>query len=148
MTQANKRAPTFTAPTIVAILTAAAKGGTQEEIIARAGVGISTASLNKWLKDGKKDLANERQTAYAIFTEQWNTVYPGAPPRHETLRMQEMKIALAELGIDRKCPNPAPAANSRAQAPKNICQCGNEKDPAKDACQNCEAMDRRTAAAA
>ena len=148
MAQVQKRTPTFTAPNIVSILTAAAKGGTQDEIIARAGVGISTASLNKWLKDGKKDLANERQTAYAIFTEQWNTVYPGAPPRHEALRMQEMKLALTELGIERKCPNPAPAPGGRAQVPRNICQCGNEKAPKDEACKSCEAIDRRTAAAA
>ena len=147
MTQVNKRAPTFTAPNIVAILTAAATGGTQEEIVARTGVEISTASLNKWLKDGKKDLKEERQTAYAIFTEQWNTVYPGAPPRHEALRMDEMKKALAELGIDRKCPTPTPAPGARSQQPKNICQCGNEKDPGDEACQTCQAMDRRTAAA-
>ena len=148
MAQAKKTAPTFTAANIVAILTAAPAGGTPDEIIARAGVQISAASLTKWLKDGKKDLANERQTAYAIFTEQWNTIYPGAPPRHEALRMEEMKKALADLGIERKCPNPAPATNSRVQVPKNICQCGNEKEPKDEACQSCEAMDRRTAAAA
>ena len=147
MTQVNKRAPTLTAPNIVAILTAAAKGGTQEEIVARAGIEISTASLNKWLKDGKKDLKEERQTAYAIFTEQWNTVYPGAPPRHEALRIEEMKKALADLGIERQCPNPAPAPGARAPAPKNICQCGNEKEPKDEACQSCEAKDRRSAAA-
>ena len=147
MAQAQKRNPTFTAPNIVAILTAAASGGNSEEVIARANVQTSAASLNKWLKDGKKDLRDERQTAYAIFAEQWNTVYPGAPPRHEALRMEEMKKALSELGIDRKCPNPAPAPNGRPQQPKNICQCGNEKGPDDEACQTCQAMDRRTAAA-
>ena len=148
MNRNHKRTPTFTATNIVAILTAAAEGGTSEDIVSRAGVDMSSTSLNKWLKDGRKDLKEGRQTSYAIFAEQWATVYPGAPPRHETVRMEEMKKALKELGIERKCPNPKPAPNGRANQPKNICHCGNEKGDKDEACEPCQAKDRRIATAA
>ena len=77
----HNRNPVFTAENIIAILEAAPHGGATQEVLERAKVPISHSSLDKWIKDGRRDLRNEKQTAYRLFAEQWDTVYPGAPPR-------------------------------------------------------------------
>ena len=142
----QKTNSTFVSQNIIAILAAAATGGTIEDIIARTKIDMSASSLKKWLKDGKKDMRQDRQTAYAIFAEQWDAVYPGAPPRYEAARMAEMKKALEHMGIERKCPAPAPAPNARRTGAQKACECGNEKGAKEDSCKNCQSMDRRIAA--
>lgn len=139
----------FTAANIVAVLQAAPEGGTSEEVIKRAGVNVSQASLDKWIKEGRRDLKNNKQSAYRLFAEQWDTVYPGAPPRNEAARMSEMHKALEVLGIQvpKTCPASIAANGSRPKQSKTTCECGNAKNPDQTCCDTCTSMDRSRAAA-
>lgn len=133
--------PAFTADNIIAILDAAPAGGTIEDVIERSKAPVSTASVTKWLKDGKRDLQQDRRTAYALFTEQWDTVYPGAPPRNEAARMKEMQKVLERLGIKQDDIPPAQQAASRSRKPANKCECGNEKGRGDPSCSTCASID-------
>ena len=143
-----RKTPTFTAENIISILEAAPQGGTTEEVLSRAKAPISTATLDKWIKDGRKDLRDSKQTAYALFAQQWNAVYPGAPPRHEAARMLEIQKALKNLGIQTQCPSAAqsvPDAKRPTRSPKT-CECGNTKNPSDACCHNCSRLDSSKAA--
>ena len=152
----HNRNPVFTAENIIAILEAAPHGGTTQEVLERAKVPISHSSLDKWIKDGRRDLRNEKQTAYRLFAEQWDTVYPGAPPRNEAARMEEMQKALAALGIQvpKTCASSSVSEGSRPKKPRTTCECGNAKEPGDECCQSCagisspEAADKVPAGAA
>ena len=50
---------------------------------------------------------------------------------------------MPEPGPGPERPHPA----SQEYLPVRFCQCGNQKEPKDEACQSCEAKDRRTAAA-
>ena len=145
----SRQNPVFTAANIVAILQAAPKGGTSEEVIKRAGVNISQASLDKWIKEGRRDLKDDKTTAYRLFVEQWDTVYPGAPPRNEAARMDEMRKALEAMGIQppKTCPASMAANGSRPKQSKTTCECGNAKTADQPCCDTCASMDRNRAAA-
>lgn len=138
------RIPTFTSENIIAILQAAPKGGTLEEVILRSRVNISANSLAKWIKDGNRDSKEGKHTSYRLFADQWNAVYPGTPPRHEAARMLEIKKALKELGIQH-CDQPAAPASKPLKSPA-ICECGNSKPARAPACDDCRAKGSTRAA--
>lgn len=146
------KAPTFTCDNIIAILDSATQGGTIEDVLKRARVDISAASLSKWIKDGNADLRKDLHTAYRLFAEQWNAVYLGPPPRNEALRILEITKAFEKMGISLDRPNPAriPATESRTRKSNKVCECGNAKNPADHCCATCASMDgvRSTQAAA
>ena len=139
---------TFTAANIVAILTEAPRGGSVGQVVERAGCQVSAASVKKWVADGKRDRNAEKDTAYRIFVDQWERVYPGAPPRGEAERMVEMQKALEKLGIGQSQNGHRTAGSppERTRAPRGsrrVCECGNQKDPAAVSCTECMALDAR-----
>ena len=136
----------FTTENIIALLQAAPDGGTLDDVIARARITVSPASLAKWIKDGNRDNRSGKDTSYGLFVQQWNTLYPGPPPRYETARMIQMKEALNRLGIqcDKK-PVSATQASAPAKSPR-ICECGNSKAPRALACSSCLSIDSVRAA--
>lgn len=151
---------TFTADSLVAILTAAPQGGTIEQVVERAGCQAGPTSVKKWISDGKRDRNAGKTTAYALFVQQWESVYPGAPPRGEAERMAEMKKALDKLGIQataervqngRRTNGSNGSASGAPSAPRRsrkVCECGNAKDPNVVACPECTALDSRARGAA
>ena len=144
---------TFTADNLVAILTAAPKGGTIEQVVERAGCDVSAASVKKWISDGKRDRKAGKSTAYALFAQQWEAVYPGAPPRGEAERMAELKKAFEKLGIGasqngRDANGSAPERTRAPRGSRRVCECGNQKDPAAVSCTECMAIDGRKAGVA
>ena len=139
---------TFTADNIVAVLAAAPKGGTVEQVVERSGCDASAASVKKWISDGKRDRKNGKDTAYGLFADQWEAVYPGAPPRGEPERMAEMQKALERLGISpsqngHQANGSAPARQRAPRGSRKVCECGNEKDASAVACPSCMALDTR-----
>ena len=100
--------PTFTTENIVAILKAAPEGGSYEAVLRRANVSISISSLMTWIMEGNQDLSQNKTTAYGLFDQRWNAVYPGPPPRHEEVRLTAMRQALEELGEEPVPEHPAP----------------------------------------
>ena len=141
---------TFTADNLVAILTAAPKGGTVEQVIERAGCDVSAASVKKWISDGKRDHNAGKSTAYALFFQQWESIYPGAPPRGEAERMDEMRKALQKLGIQaappaaqngRRANGYEAAAPSAPRRSRKVCECGNPKESSAVSCTACLVMD-------
>ena len=137
---------TFNTQNIIAILDAAPKGGTTEEIIERAKVDMTAASLNNWIKDGNRDTRNGQTTAYALFVDQWNAIYPGRPLRYEAARLAEIKRAFKELGIS--CENTVATSPSNARPSKSpkTCDCGNSKKSAAECCDSCAGMSHQLAA--
>ena len=137
------KAPTFTCGNIIAILDSATQGGTIEDVLKRASVDVSAASLSKWIKDGNADLRKDLHTAYRLFAEQWNTIYPGPPPRHEAARMLEITKAFEKMGISLEPPNLTrlPSTESRPRKSNKVCECGNAKNPADRCCTTCTSMD-------
>lgn len=145
----SRQNPAFVAANIIAILQAAPEGGTVEEVIKRAGINVSQASVDKWIKEGRRDLKNDKQSAYRLFAEQWDTLYPGAPPRNEAARMEEMRKALQAMGIQppKTCPASMAANGSRPRPSRTTCECGNAKAADQPCCDSCATMDRSRAAA-
>lgn len=148
---------TFTADNIVALLGAAPKGGTVEQVVERAACQAGPASVKKWTSDGKRDRNAGKTTAYALFVQHWESVYPGAPPRGEAERMAEMKKALEKLGIQaapetpqngRRTNGPAAGAPRAPRGSRRTCECGNAKDPNAVSCTECMALDSRARGAA
>ena len=92
------RKPTFTTENIVAILKAAPEGGSYDAVLRRANVSISSSSLMTWIREGNRDLSQDKTTAYSLFAQRWNAAYPGPPPRHDEVRLTAMRQALEELG--------------------------------------------------
>ena len=141
--------PPFNAENIIAILDAAPKGGTIGDVIARSQAKVTPTTLQKWIKEGNKAIQNEQITAYRLFTEQWNNLYPGPPPRAEAARMAEIKKALEHLGIKTEEPAVAQIAapSTRPRRPRNQCECGNSKNPRDTSCASCAKIDSSRASA-
>ena len=141
----NTRA-TFNTQNIIAILDAAPKGGTIEEVIERAKVDMNATSLNKWIKDGNRDTRNGQTTAYALFVGQWNALYPGKPLRYEAARLAEIKRAFKELGISCENTVAIPSPDARPTKSPKTCDCGNSKKSAAECCESCDSMSHQLAA--
>ena len=60
-----------------------------------------------WIREGNRDLEQEKTTAYGIFAQRWNSAYPGPPPRTEQVRLIAMQKALEELGEEPLPEDPA-----------------------------------------
>ena len=139
--------PKFNAENIIAILDAAPKGGTLNEVIKRSGTDLSSTTVNKWIKTGNRDIRENQPSSYRMFTEQWNNLYPGPPPRTEAARLAEMKKALDHLGIKTDEPSIAQTVEPHRQPrrPSNQCECGNAKAPKDTSCATCVELDRAQA---
>lgn len=113
-------------------------------------IGLSTFTADNIVAilDGKRDRNAGKDTAYRVFADQWERVYPGAPPRGEAERMVEMQKALEKLGVGQSQNGQRTAGSlpERTRAPRGsrrVCECGNQKDPAAVSCTECMALDSR-----
>ena len=136
------RPATFTAENIVAILENAHRGGTIQDVIDRAGADVSEASVKNWIKRGQQARNADETTSYRLFLDQWDTLYPGSPPRHEIGRMIEIQKALYKLGIKQEDePPPVTATPRTPRKSSRVCDCGNAKTKEATACETCVEID-------
>ena len=136
------RPATFTTENIVAILEAAPRGGTVQEVIDRAGADVSEASVKNWIKRGQQARNADETTSHRLFLEQWEALYPGSPPRHEMSRMIQIQQALQQLGIKQEDePPPVTATPRTPRKSSRVCDCGNAKTKEATACATCIGID-------
>ena len=113
----------FTTQNIVTLLSCARGCKDIEAVLARAKSPVKVSMLKRWLRDGRKDILEERNTAYALFTAEWDKRFTGEEKvSSESVRMLAMKSALKTLA-DRRDPI--------------LCECGQAKARNSPACKEC-----------
>ena len=137
----------FSAENIVKILEAVPRGGAVRQIAERAGGDVSANTLERWLRRGKRDRDEGKQTSYRILADQWDTLHPGKPARYEEGRMAEMRKGLEQLGIKHR-ETPIEPRRGERDRPRitRVCECGNPKASAATACADCLKIEGERAA--